>query len=52
MNISMSIRVLLPFKTEKFLVNKEVTLVSKLIHGDIPSYYLGTNSINSTIPIR
>ena len=51
MNIILNMKVILPFKSENFAINRDVTLVSKIVHGSIPSTFLGNNGTNVVIPI-
>ena len=52
MNIVLNLKVILPFKSENFTLNREITLVSKIVHGSIPSTFLGSNGTNVVIPIN
>ena len=52
MYILLNMKMILPFKSEVFSINREVTLVSKIIQGDIPSMYYGSNGINTVIPVK
>ena len=51
LNIILNMKVILPFKSENFTINREVTLVSKIVHGSIPSTFLGNNGTNVVIPV-
>lgn len=52
MNIVLNMRVILPFKSENFTIEREITLVSKIVHGSIPSTFLGNNGTNIVIPVN
>ena len=49
LKISLNIQVILPFKTEDVLIEKNILLDSKIVQGKIPDYYGGliSNPINN-----
>ena len=41
LNIDLQMEVLLPFKSNTIVINKDIILDSKVVHGQIPKYYGG-----------
>jgi len=51
-NIQLNMRVIIPFRSDTFTIERTVPLISKVIQGDIPSAYLGSNNTNTIIPVN
>ena len=42
LNLNLQVQVILPFKTESYIAEKNILLDSKIIQGKVPDYYGGT----------
>lgn len=51
-NIELNMKVIIPFKSDTFTIKKKIPLISKIIQGDIPSAYFGSNNTHTVIPIK
>ena len=51
LNLNLQVQVILPFKTESYIAEKNILLDSKIIQGKVPDYY-GGNGSSLSYPIN